>query len=95
MTPYLFWEFMILVVGVWLMVIVFVVYGWLLLKRQKQMLEQLLGQFSSEQLSALKMSTEPQMAPVHMEISKEEPISKYENFVPAEGVDVSLVDKDK
>ena len=37
MAAYLFWEFIILIVGVWLMATLFFVYGWLLLKRQKQM----------------------------------------------------------
>ena len=92
MAPYLFWEFMILTVGVWAMVVVFVVYGWLLLKRQKQMFIQIVGEkngASSESDSAA--STQP----VRLEIPKSEPISKYENFVPGEGVDVAFVDKDE
>ena len=92
MTPYLFWELMSLVIGVWLMVIVFVVYGWLMLKRQKHMFEQILG------TSGVSKSTETECQdtpPVRLEISKDEPIAKYENFVPNENVDVSFVDKDK
>lgn len=89
MAPYLFWELMSLVVGVWLMVVVFVVYGWLLLKRQKQMFMQMMQGEASEAKPA-----EPnEEQPVRLEISRDEPIAKYANFVPGENVDVSFVDK--
>lgn len=91
MTPYLFWEFMILVVGVWTMVVAFVVYGWLLLKRQKQMFMQMTAEQSGKTLAESDAASQP----VRLEIPKSEPISKYENFVPGEGVDVSFVDKSK
>lgn len=93
MAPYLFWELMMLVVGVWLMVIVFVIYGWLLLKRQKKMFAQILG---TTKVPEKVVEEEAEKAPqVRLEISKDEPIAKYENFVPEEGVDVSFVDKNE
>lgn len=92
MAPYLFWELMMLVVGVWLMVIVFVIYGWLLLKRQKKMFAQILGTVKIPEKTETELE---KSAPVRFEISKDEPIAKYENFVPEEGVDVSFVDKNE
>ena len=90
MAPYLFWELLSLVVGVWLMVVVFVVYGWLLLKRQKQMFVQMM---QGSVPSASKTSQSEEEQPVRLEISRDEPIAKYANFVPGENVDVSFVDK--
>ncbi|MBQ3695854.1 MAG: hypothetical protein II938_02655 [Alphaproteobacteria bacterium] len=88
MAPYLFWELIILIVGVWLMAVLFFVYGWLLLKRQKQMM----AQFLPPQTPSAE-SKEPE-APVHLEISKDEPLSKYKDLTPEEA-DVSFVDKDE
>jgi len=88
MAPYLFWEFVILIIGVWLMAVLFFVYGWLLLKRQKQMILMLLG----EKVSEKKTQTEPE--PVHLEISKNEPIAKYKDMSPDEAT-VSFVEEDK
>jgi len=92
MTPYLFWELMILVVGVWVMVVAFVVYGWLLLKRQKKMFVQLLQKVAGGETNS---AVPPESKRVRLEISKDEPMAKYENFVPEEGVDVSFVDKNE
>ncbi len=90
MAPYLFWELMSLVVGVWLLVVVFVVYGWLLLKRQKQMFLQILQGPMADQAKSFVAGEEK---PIRVEISRDEPIAKYANFVPGENVDVSFVDK--
>lgn len=88
MTPYLFWEFVILIVGVWLMASLFFVYGWLLLKRQKQMMIQLFSLKCSEEKPVAKPE------PVQLEISKNEPLSKYKDVSPDE-VNISFVDEDK
>lgn len=90
MAPYLFWELIILIVGVWLMAVLFFAYGWLLLKRQKQMMKELLT-----------LSQNPPEAPqnpeptVHLEISKDEPINKYKDISPEQVADVSFVDKNE
>ena len=88
MTPYLFWEFIILIVGVWLMAILFFVYGWLLLKNQQKMFARLLKLTASTPAPS-----EQGEASTHLEISKDEPISKYKDMTPDESVDVSFVDK--
>ena len=90
MTSGLFWELMILVVGVWLMVVAFVVYGWLLLRRQRKMFVQILQMVSVSEPNTPDL---PEVKKVRLEISKDEPMAKYANFVPEEGVDVSFVDK--
>ena len=48
MAPYLFWELMILAVGVWLMAVLFFVYGFLLLRHQKQMIQTVLQAISPQ-----------------------------------------------
>ena len=105
MKPYLFGELLVLIIGVWLMVVAFLVYGWLLLKRQKQMFAQILTHLEGKTETPQSEETEQkepeetqsqkneEEEPVHMEISRDEPISKYENFVPGENVDISFVDK--
>lgn len=106
MKPYLFGELLALVIGVWLMVVAFVVYGWLLLKRQKQMFNQIVDQLLKGQGTpatlpeakpeevVTEIPPKPETTePVRLEISRDEPLSKYENFVPDENVDVSFVDK--
>ena len=100
MKPYLFGELLALVVGVWLMVVAFVVYGWLLLKRQRRMIDLVMQQLPQAQMgpareqSAQITPIKPETTePVHLEISRDEPLSKYENFVPGENVDISFVDK--
>lgn len=98
MKPYLFWELMTLVAGIWVLVVVFVIYGWLLLKRQKQMMNQLLH--PSPEVKETKIPDEPkeeqktdEVKPTRLEIARDEPMAKYENFVPEEGVDIAFVDK--
>ena len=87
MAPYLFWELVILIVGVWTIAVLFFVYGWLLLKRQQKMIRDFIGmQFSREE--------KLKEAPVHLEISKNEPISKYKDLTPEEA-EVSFVDKNE
>ena len=89
MAPYLFWELMILVIGVWLMAVLFFVYGWLLLKRQQKMIQTLLA----TQTPSPAVSTND--APlVHLEISRDEPIGKYKDL-PPDSADVSFVDKNE
>ena len=90
MAPYLFWEFIILIIGVWLMVALFVVYGWLLLKRQKQMMQAF---FKPTFMSS--HGEEETASTVHLEISKDEPIAKYKNLTEEDQLDVSFVDKNE
>ena len=96
MAPYLFWEFIILIAGVWLMTILFFVYGWVLLKRQKQMIDRLFAlpkQPQSDQPEKFQSDTEQaDLSPRHLEISKDEPLSKYQDVSPEE-MEVSFVDK--
>lgn len=101
MKPYLFGELLILIIGVWLMVVAFLVYGWLLLKRQKRMVNLVLERLPEQKTAPMspELPQEPEQKkvetaePVHLEISRDEPIAKYENFVPGENVDISFVDK--
>lgn len=108
MTPYLFWELMILITGVWLIAILFFIYGWVLIKKQKQMLHdfyQFLATQSplqetppfqhNEQDEPDEQEETPEPEPIHIEISKEEPISKYENMNPQNPVDISFIDEEK
>lgn len=88
MTPYLFWELIILIVGVWAIAILFFVYGWILLKRQRKMILDLM------KMQNIASDQKEESKPVHLEISKDEPISKYENLKPEEA-DVSFVDKNE
>ena len=88
MAPYLFWELIILIVGVWLIAVLFFVYGWLLLKRQRKMIQDF---FKMQSASVVEQE---ESAPVKLEISKDEPISKYKDLTPEEA-DVSFVDKDE
>ena len=90
MAPYLFWEFIILITGVWLMAVLFFVYGWLLLKNQRKMFQDILNTKAS---LPSKSSEDPPS--VHLEISKDEPIGKYKDLAPDESVDVSFVDQQK
>lgn len=105
MTPYLFWELIILITGVWLIAILFFIYGWVLIKKQKQMLHdfyQFLATQSPLQETPPFQHNEqeeqeetPEPEPIHIEISKEEPISKYENMNPQNPVDISFIDEEK
>ena len=95
MTAYLFWEFVILIAGVWLMATLFFVYGWLLLKRQKKMMMQFLSLRESEKIeNKPKLEDEPKVEPVQLEVSRNEPISKYRDL-PPDAVDVSFVEDNK
>ncbi len=91
MAPYLFWELIILIVGVWMMAVLFFVYGWLLLRRQKQLIKDLLP------LIPAKINPDQsESAPtIHLEISKDEPIGKYKDVSPENVEDVSFVDQEK
>lgn len=109
MTPYLFWELMILITGVWLIAILFFIYGWVLIKKQKQMLHdfyQFLAsqsplqetpafQYNEQTIPESDREPEIEQEPIHIEISKEEPISKYENMNPQNPVDISFIDEEK
>ena len=96
MAPYLFWEFIILIAGVWLMTILFFVYGWILLRRQKQMIDRLFSSPKQPQLDQPERpqpdTEQPNLPPRHLEISKDEPLSKYQDVSPEE-MEVSFVDK--
>lgn len=93
MAPYLFWELIILIIGVWMMAVLFFVYGWLLLRRQKQMMLELMHTKVEE---TTKETPEPATTPtVHLEISKDEPLSKYKDIAPETIEDVSFVDQEK
>jgi len=85
MAPYLFWELVILIIGVWSMAVMFFVYGWLLLKRQKTMMHDLIQ-------NQMPSKSQEETSPIRLEISKDEPISKYKDMTPDEA-DVSFVDQ--
>jgi len=93
MAPYLFWELIILIVGVWMMAALFVVYGWLLLRRQKQMMKELLS-IAPQKENQDEVNTASAPA-IHLEISKDEPIGKYKDVAPEDVEDVSFVDQEK
>ncbi len=98
MAPYLFWELMIIAIGVWLMAILFFVYGFFLLKKQRKMFdffqEKLQGNFPAE--SKVEESVpETQDEIQNISISKDEPISKYKDMPMSESVNVSFVDKEE
>ena len=88
MAPYLFWEFIILISGVWLMAVLFIVFGWILLKRQQKMIRDFMA------LQGNEASPAAESKPVQLEISKDEPIAKYKDLTPEEA-DVSFVDKNE
>ncbi len=92
MAPYLFWELIILIVGVWMMAALFVVYGWLLLRRQKQMMKELLDAVLPKENQNESDASTPV---IHLEISKDEPIGKYKDVAPEDVEDVSFVDQEK
>ena len=93
MAPYLFWELIILIIGVWMMAVLFFVYGWLLLRRQKQMMLELIHSNMEKTIKQTPESTPPPT--VHLEISKDEPLSKYKDIAPETIEDVSFVDQEK
>ena len=74
MTAYLFWEFVILIAGVWLMATLFFIYGWLLLKRQKKMMLELLSLRDTQEEEKGESQPEQKAEPIQLEISKNEPI---------------------
>ncbi|MBQ4471750.1 MAG: hypothetical protein II942_00670 [Alphaproteobacteria bacterium] len=102
MAPYLFWEFIILIVGVWLMVALFIVYGWALLKRQQHMIHAILEKLNLADTPtptpqpAEPAETQPESNEEkpkrHIYISRNEPISKYKDLEKDESVIVSFVD---
>ena len=85
MAPYLFWELIILIIGVWLIAVLFFVYGWLLLKRQQKMIHDFLQ-------TQIPLKPQEETPPIRLEISKDEPISKYKDMTPDEA-DISFVDQ--
>ena len=91
MAPYLFWELIILIVGVWFMAALFVFYGWLLLKRQQKMIQTLLARTNPQHPTEPPAEELPKK-PVELVISKNEPMLKYKDMEPDESVNVSLVD---
>ena len=86
MAAYLFWEFVILIVGVWLMATLFFVYGWLLLKRQNKMIEEFLALKEVVKDQPSERTNEP----IQLEISRNEPIAKYKDVSPDE-VNISFM----
>ena len=104
MAPYLFWELMILTIGIWVMSIVFVIYGFLLLRQQKRLFDKYLNSPKSAQQDELPFRPvgEPEDATAstpepeqNITISKDEPISKYKDLLTSDSVNVSFVDKDE
>ncbi len=94
MAPYLFWELIILIVGVWFMAALFVFYGWWLLKRQQKMMQTLLDQINPQQFEKIP-NLESKKKPVELVISKNEPMSKYKDMEPDESVNVSFMDENE
>ncbi len=95
MAAYLFWELLILIIGVWLMATLFFIYGWLLLKRQKKMMTDFWAILETTKTLPPKELTqeEPEPEPIHLEISKNEPIGKYQNLSSERPVDISFVEE--
>ena len=94
MTAYLFWEFVILIAGVWLMATLFFIYGWLLLKRQKKMMLELLSLRDTQEEEKGESQPDQKAEPIQLEISKNEPIEKYKDVSPDE-VNISFVEEEK
>ena len=97
MTPYLFWELLFLGVGVWLLAVVLVVYAWILLRRQKQMIDDIVALLKSNNWQPKPTSTLGDLRPTiedekSIAISKDEPISKYKDVTISDSVNVSFVE---
>ena len=100
MAPYLFWEFIILIVGVWAIAVLFFVYGWLLLKKQRTLVQRIEALYQPVSTPSEKPQNAADDLPEkpsqqNIVISKDEPISKYKNLNPSEDVTVSFVDKNE
>ena len=104
MAPYLFWEFIILIVGVWVMAVLFFVYGWLLLKKQRNLVQRIealyppaptLPHNTQDSSGGLANDLPEKTSQQNIVISKDEPISKYKDMSPSEDVTVSFVDKNE
>lgn len=91
MAPYLFWELLILIVGVGLIAIMFFVYGWILLNRQKKMIQSVL-ELLGPRIPETRANEEP---PKQIKISKNEPIGKFKDMPVDDNVEISFVDEDK
>jgi len=96
MAPYLFWELVILIVGVWLIAVLCFAYGWLLLKRQQRMIQDLFVKLNlPSSLPQKQEKSVPKKEPVNLVISKNEPMSKYKDMEPDESVTVSFSDEEQ
>ena len=94
MTPYLFWELLFLGVGVWVLALILVVYAWILLQRQKRLIEEVMEKLDGKTDTILptKVTSFGAENEKKIAISKDEPIGKYANMTGSETVDVSFVE---
>jgi len=98
MTPYLFWELLFLGVGVWVLAFILVIYAWLLLKRQKRLIDFVLDRFvelsSKDTLPRLTVDDLRSNAKTEqtIAIAKDEPISKYADMTVSDSVNISFVE---
>jgi len=98
MAPYLFRELMIIAIGVWLMAVLFLVYGFLLLKKQRKMFDFFYEKLQGHTLPVQEADKDITPASDDIQsisISKDEPIAKYKDMPMSESVDVSFVDKEE
>ena len=96
MTPYLFWELLFLGIGVWMLVLIMVIYAWILLQRQRKMIDIIYDKLDrmekktskpTQLLKDLRPALEEEVV-----ISKDEPISKYKDVDLSDAAKVSFVD---
>jgi len=97
MVPYLFWELLVLGVGVWVLALILVVYAWILLRRQKRMVDFILARLEAISENKTPRFTLDNLRPSIKEeksiaISKDEPISKYADMTVSDSVNVSFVE---
>ena len=102
MTPYLFWELLFLGIGVWVLAFILVVYAWILLRRQKRLVEMVvekLDRLNPKEEASPSATTLNDLRPASstpdektIVISKDEPMGKYENVTVDDSVNVSFVE---
>ena len=97
MTPYLFWELLFLGIGVWVLALILVVYAWVLLRRQKRLIDFVLARFETMSENKPPRFTLDDLRPNNkteksIAISKDEPISKYADMTVSDSVNVSFVE---
>ncbi|MBP5344486.1 MAG: hypothetical protein J6Y85_05395 [Alphaproteobacteria bacterium] len=98
MTPYLFWELLFLGVGVWVLALILVVYAWLLLRRQKRLIEFVLDKLAdisvntSHRFTLNDLRSTADKPEKTVAIAKDELISKYAGMPMSDSVNVSFVE---